>query len=142
MVLEHGSTDKMANFSHSAPVDSGQKVHKDASHGSVRMQVYASRGIKLDVPDLLQSRGTLFPVLVSNSSFVCHRRCSRRSMYLSPAIGTCSLCKTQFRRIRYMPAGAAKLSVAVRHLPRASARYIEQKRGCARFGQTRRVTTE
>ena len=116
MVLEHGSTDKMANFSHSAPVDSGQKVHKDASHGSVRKQVCASRGIKLDVPDLLQSGGTLFLVLVSNSSFVRHRRCSRRSMYLSPAIGTCSPCKTHVGGMHTRHAHAAKQSDGVRDL--------------------------
>ena len=116
MVLEHGSTDKMANFSHSAPVDSGQKVHKDASHGSVRMQVYASQGIKLDVPDLLQSCGTLFLVLVSSSSFGRHRCRSDASMYLSPAIGTCSPCKTHVGRTHTRPAGAAKQSDGVRDL--------------------------
>ena len=116
MVLEHGSTDKMANFSHSAPVDSGQKVHKEASHGSVRMRGYASQGTKLDVPGLLQSGGTLFLALVSNSSFVRHRRCSRRSMYLSPAIGTCSPCKTHVGRTHTRHAGAAKQSDGVRDL--------------------------
>ena len=116
MVLEHGSTDKMANFSHSAPVDSGQKVHKDASHGSVRMQVYPSRGIKLDVPDLLQSGGTLFLVLVSNSSFGRHRCSPNAWMYLSPAIGTCSLCKTHVGGMHTRHAHAAKQSDGVRDL--------------------------
>ena len=69
-----------------------------------------------ELKDLLQRGGTLFPVLVSNSSFVRHRRCSGRSMYLSPAIGTCSPCKTHVGGMHTRHAHAAKQSDGVRDL--------------------------
>ena len=89
----------------------------------MRKQVQACRGIKLDTPDLLQSGGALFPVFVSNLLFA---RCFSRRLEEVPFPRARGLLhrELQFRRTRYIPAGAAKLSDTMRHLPRASGRYF------------------
>ena len=77
----------------------------------MRKQVQACRGIKLDTPDFLQSGGALFPVFVSNLLFA---RCFLDVLLNVPFPRARGLLhrELQFRRIRYMPAGAAKLSAA------------------------------